>query len=385
MTTSTADTGVPMRALLVDPSLFTGPYDAGLTEGLVAAGVSPTWAVRPTRKGDRQEIGTDYVDAFFYRRVDRLTALPGPLRSAAKGVAHALGLAQLVLRVLMRKPDVVHFQWLVVPPLDALAIRIIALRCPVVFTAHDTVPFNGEYLSFLQNLAFDLPIRLSDRVIVHTAAGLQRLVERGVPRDKVAVIPHGPLRLHASPSGDARPRDPRRTFVLFGEIKHYKGADVLIEAVGRLPRELRARARFIVAGRPRMDLAPLHHLIDGLGLADTVEIRAHRHSETEMADLFADADCFVFPYRQIDASGVYFLTKSLNRWTIATRVGIFAEDFQEGAQGALIEPENPKALAEALVSAIVHDPRPTSTPPSSAWKEIGRATRAVYQQAQTRA
>jgi glycosyltransferase involved in cell wall biosynthesis len=261
--TTTADVGAPMRALLVDPSLFTGPYDAGLTEGLVAAGVSPTWAVRPTREGDRQEIGTDYVDAFFYRRVDRLTALPGPLRSAAKGVAHALGLARLVLRVLLRKPDVVHFQWLVVPPLDALAIRIIGLRCPVVFTAHDTVPFNGEYLSFLQNLAFDLPIRLSDRVIVHTAAGMQRLVERGVPREKVAVIPHGPLRLHASPSDDARPRDPRRTFVLFGEIKHYKGADVLIEAVGRLPRELRARARFIVAGRPRMELSPLQHLIDG--------------------------------------------------------------------------------------------------------------------------
>jgi len=383
--TTAADAGAPMRALLVDPSLFTGPYDAGLTEGLVAAGVAPTWAVRPTRDGDRQEIGEDYVDAFFYRRVDRLTSLPGPLRSAAKGVAHALGLVRLVLRVLMRKPDVVHFQWLVVPPLDALAIRIIGLRCPVVFTAHDTVPFNGEYLSFLQNLAFDLPIRLSDRVIVHTAAGMRRLVERGVPREKVAVIPHGPLRLHASPSAHAGPRDPRRTFVLFGEIKHYKGADVLIEAVGRLPRQLRARGRFIIAGRPRMDLSPLQHRIDELGLADTIEIRAHRHSETEMADLFAQTDCFVFPYRQIDASGVYFLTKSLNRWTIATRVGIFAEDFEDGAQGVLIAPENPEALGSALAEAIVHDPRPTSAPPSSAWQEIGRATRAVYQQVQSRA
>lgn len=380
----TSDAGAPMRALLVDPSLFTGPYDAGLTEGLVAAGVSPTWAVRPTRAGDRHEIEEDYVDDFFYRRVDRLTSLPGPLRSAAKGIAHALGLARLVLRVLVRKPDVVHFQWLVVPPLDALAIRLIALRCPVVFTAHDTVPFNGEYLSFLQNLAFDLPIRLSDRVIVHTAAGKERLVERGVPRAKVAVIPHGPLRLHALPSEHGRPRDPRRTFVLFGEIKHYKGGDLLIEAVGRLPRELRAGARFIIAGRPRMDLAPLHHLIEGLGLADTVEIRAHRHTETEMADLFAETDCFVFPYRQIDASGVYFLTKSLHRWTIATRVGIFAEDFQDGAQGEMIAPEDPGALANALARTIAHDLKPTSTPPSSAWQDIGRATRTVYQEAKIR-
>ena len=56
----------PLRALLVDPSLFTGPYDGALTEGLVAAGVEPVWAVRPTRKGDRQEIDVARVDPFFW-------------------------------------------------------------------------------------------------------------------------------------------------------------------------------------------------------------------------------------------------------------------------------------------------------------------------------
>ncbi len=73
-----------------------------------------------------------------------------------------------------------------------------------------------------------------------------------------------------------------------------------------------------------------------------------------MADLFADTDCFVFPYRQIDASGVYFLTKSLNKWTIATRVGIFAEDFQDGAQGDTDRARGswkrwPSAVARAIV------------------------------------
>ena len=31
-----------LRVLLIDPSLFTAPYDATLTEGLVAAGVTPS-------------------------------------------------------------------------------------------------------------------------------------------------------------------------------------------------------------------------------------------------------------------------------------------------------------------------------------------------------
>jgi len=383
-----------LHVLLVDASLFTAPYDAALTEGLLANGVLPTWAVRPTRPGDRQEIPGEYVDDFFYKRIERLTFLPTRVRTAAKGLAHALGLARLVLRVLIRRPDVVHFQWLVVPPLDALAIQLIALRCPVVLTVHDTVPFNGERLSLLQNLAFDWPLRLSQRLIVHTRAGRDRLVERGVPDGKVAVIPHGPLQLPGAKAGPADEgaadhspplplplgRDGRITFVLFGEIKPYKGPDVLVEAVSRLPGPLRDRARVIIAGRPRMDLAPLLARIEQLGLGSTVEVWSRRLSEPEMAELFALADCFVFPYRQIDASGVYFLTKALGKWLIATRVGIFAEEMQDGAQGALIPPEDVPALTEALAAAIDRRPRPAGTSPGSSWTDIGRATRALYDQ-----
>jgi glycosyltransferase involved in cell wall biosynthesis len=389
----------PIRAWLVDPSLFTAPYDAALTEGLVAAGVQPTWAIRPTRQGDRQEIAPEYVDDFFYRRVDGMTFLPGPLRALAKGVAHALGLARLVRRVLVDPPDVVHFQWLVVPPLDALAIRIIAARCPVVFTAHDTVPFNGDQPSIFQKLAFDLPIRLSDRVIVHTEAGRERLRARGVPDEKLAVIPHGPLKLpvpvpepaplpsqggaRSAPTTD-RQLDQRVTFLAFGEIKRYKGPDVLIEAVALLPPAVRARARFIIAGRPRMDLAPLLARAAALGLQE-LEIWPRRLSEPEMAALFAQTDCFVFPYRQIDASGVYFLTKSFGKWIIASRVGVFAEDVEDGVQGQLVPPEDPAALAAAMTAAIRDRPAPRAISASSAWLEIGHATRDVYRQARHRA
>ncbi|MEA2697194.1 MAG: hypothetical protein QOI66_1465 [Myxococcales bacterium] len=381
----------PLRVLLVDPSLFTAPYDAALTDGLIAHGVVPTWLVRPTRDGDRQEIPAQYVDDFFYKRTERMTFLPQRLRVVAKGVAHALGLARLVARVVAQAPDVVHFQWLVVPPLDALAIRLIALRCPVVLTVHDTVPFNGERLSLLQTLAFDLPLRLSHRLIVHTRAGRDRLVQRGFSDNKVAVIPHGPLRLPTvapaqevvADKAPARPADPRMTFVMFGEIKPYKGPDVLIEALSRLPPMLRRRARVVIAGRPRMEMAPLLARIAALGLQESIEVWARRLTEGEMAALFQQADCFVFPYRQIDASGVYFLTKALGKWIIASRVGIFAEDVQEGLQGALVPPDDAAALAEAMATAIDQRPSAKATSPSLAWFDIGRTTRALYEQVAT--
>ncbi len=374
-----------LRVWLVDPSLFTAPYDAALTGGLLAADVDPTWAVRPVRPGDRQEIALEYVDDFFYRRVERLSGLPPALRALGKGLGHALGLGRLVLRVLKQKPDAVHFQWLVVPPLDSLAILALRVFAPVVLTVHDTVPFNGEYVSFWQNLAFDLPIKLSDGVVVHTRAGRDTLLRRGVAAHKISVIPHGPLPMHAAPS--AQPAldasDARFTFTLFGELKSYKGIDVLVEALALLPDAIRGQARFIVAGRPRMDLAPLEARIGELGLERAIELRPQRQSEQQMSDLFAGTDCFLFPYRQIDASGVYFLVKSLGKWLIASNIGIFAEDVQR-EQGELVPVEDARALADAIARAITTRPKPEPVPPGLAWARIGEQTRELYRASQAR-
>ncbi len=373
----------PLRVLLVDPSLFTAPYDAALTQGLLDAGVEPSWAVRPVRPGDRQELPAERVDPFFYRWIERATFLPVKLRSALKGVSHALGLAKLIWRVARRRPDVIHFQWVVVPPLDTLAIWVLRFFAPVVLTVHDSVPYNGERMSRLQTWGFELPIRLSDRVIVHTRAGHEALRARGIAEEKLAIIPHGPLSLPMPP---ARPRitrggeDDRYTFVVFGEIKPYKGCDVLVEALGLLPTLILKQARVVIAGRPRMDLAPLRERIAALGLRSVVQIRAARLSEDEMVDLFGEADCFLMPYRQIDASGVYFLVKSLGKWLIASRVGIFAEDLQEGAQGFLVAPGSAEPLALAMARAIVERPRPEKVEAGAAWTAIGQATFQLYRE-----
>jgi len=370
-----------LNILLVDPSLFTAPYDAALTEGLVAAGVAPMWATRPTRRADRQELPLERTDPFFYRRVDEADWLPRWLKPVAKGVAHLTGLIRLLGKVRSGKPDAVHFQWIVVPTLDVLAMALIRRWCPLVLTVHDTVPYNGQQMSWLQRFGHDAPMRLAHRLIVHTRAGRQALIDRGVPSDKIAVIAHGPLRLAVAAPPTSEARDPRWTFVLFGEVKPYKGLDVLIEAVAALPAEVRVQGRVIVAGRPRMEVAPLVARIAELGLQAQFELRLQRQSEEEMAALFAQADCFVFPYRQIDASGVYFLVKSLGKWLIASRVGIFAEDVVEGVDGELVASDDVNALAVALRTAIVERPHRERPSVTDSWAGIGQATRALYQQA----
>lgn len=367
-----------LHALLVDPSLFTAPYDTALTNGLMAAGVDVVWATRPTRQGDRQEIPIERTDTFFYRRTDEAAWVPEKLKSVVKGIGHLAGLVTLLGRVRSRKPDVVHIQWIVVPPLDVLAMMVIRRWRPLVLTVHDTVPFNGQKMTPLQRIGFDAPLHWAHRLIVHTKSGRQALIDRGVPAEKIEVIPHGPLQLTVQPAEPLAPRDPRWTFVLFGEIKSYKGLDLLIEAFALMPESARAQARVVVAGRARMDLAPLLARIVELGLSAQFDMRPQRQSEEQMAELFAQTDCFVFPYRQIDASGVYFLVKSLSCWQIASRVGIFAEDMVPGVDGELVPCEDVGALAQAMQSSIAQRPQRQAKGASDSWAEIGRATRALY-------
>ncbi|MET0659177.1 MAG: glycosyltransferase [Steroidobacteraceae bacterium] len=369
-----------LRCLLLDPSLYTAPYDAALTGGLLAAGVQPVWATRPTRRGDEPEIPPEHVVPLFYGRTDDVDG-PAWLRSVAKGLSHLVALVRLIRLTRQVQPDVVHVQWAVLPLIDAAALWLIRLRRPLIMTVHDPTPYNGARLSCLQGLGFDLPISLADQVIVHTRSGRQTLTARGIDARKITVVPHGPLRLRAAPRPRPTDGDPRWTFVLFGEIKPYKGLDVLVEAIGRLDSDVRRRLRVIVAGRPRMDLAPILARIEALSLQATIEVRARRLADQEVADLFAEADCFVFPYREIDASGVYFLTKALGKWLIASRVGVFAEDLVDGRDGVLIPSADPDALASALEHATLTRPAAVTPAVADSWKDIGHSTRLVYERA----
>lgn len=371
-----------LRVLLVDPSLFTAPYDAALSRGLVKANVEPRWAVRPLRPGDTQEIDADLCAPFFYRQSDAKSG-PEGLRKIKKGFDHARGLVELERAADAMSASLIHFQWTVIPSFDAACMVALRRRFPIVVTVHDAVPFNGEKMPFLQHFGIDWPIKLADRVIVHTRSAQETLLSRGTPASKIAIVPHGPLRLPRDPGHQPKPRqDSRYTFVTFGEMKPYKGIDVLLEAIAQLPESHRARSRFVVAGRPRLDFAALETRADELGLGACLEFIPRRLSDREVHDLFAEADCFVFPYRQIDASGVYFLSKSEAKWMIASQVGIFAEDLRDGETGRLLPPGDAAALARALAEAVDENPRVPVSESDLDWTAIGEQTVSVYRRAE---
>ena len=369
-----------LSALLVDPALFTGPYDAALTGGLQASGVKVRWAARASRAGDEPE-RLD-VDPIYYRGVQETAKGRGVLAKLRKAASHLLGGLRLLRLARRGGFDLVHFQWAVLPLYDALLMRRIGRRRPVILTVHDLEPFNGAPTSRLQTLGFEGALHAASRIIVHTPSARNALVGRGHDPHRVATIPHGPLTLSAAPA----PRTPRPAsagwrIVLFGKLQPYKGADVLVEAVGRLTPRDRAGLRVVIAGEPLMPMEALVARAAQLGLDGMVDFRLKRLSETEMAALFEAADAFVFPYRHIEASGVLHLVLPYRRWIVASDLGAFSDLVVQDRNGELVPPGDSEALAAALMASIGRSPAPDHRDGVVGWDEIGQRTRAVYEDA----
>lgn len=372
----------PSSILLVDPSLFTAPYDAALSAGLEACGLRPSWATRRLRPGEAAELGPDVTRLHFYPLSDGPRRSAGP-RRGLKGVEHIDGMRRLLGLVGRGGVDLVHFQWLVLPRIDAFVMRRIRRRCPVVLTVHDTLPYNGKAVDRLQRDGFDAALKVADRLIVHTGTARQMLAARGIAAERIAVVPHGLLAPPARAEA-ARPRsDGRWRIVQFGKLQDYKGVDVLVEALGLLSREQRAGLSVVVAGEPLIDMAPLRARAEALGLtADTLEFRLFRHDDDAVAALLGEADAFVFPYRAIEASGVLFLVAAAGKWLIASDLGAFSTMIgHDGEAGALVGPGDPVALAAALDGSIGRVPSRRIADGVPGWPEIGMLTRAVYRDA----
>lgn len=378
-----------MRVSMVDPSLFTLPYDQALATGLARAGHDVTLYGRRPGPDDSNPPGVPLVPAFYrLAGAPPVASLPDRLRLGVKGVDHLWSMARLLRQLRRERPDVIHFQWLPLPVVDRPMLRLFQRIAPLVLTVHDTNPFNGDPSAGLQARGAAGCFAAFNRLIVHTQQGVSRLRQQGVPPDRLVLLPHGPM-----PAPDAArapdPMDGVLTFTLFGKLKPYKGADVLIEAFARMPAALRAQCRVRIVGKPYMDLAPLHALVEAHGLGGSVSIEPRFVADADIPALFGHGTVAVFPYRELETSGVLPQALAHGRPVVASRLGVFGETLVDGVHGHLVPPDDVPALAEALrhlagdrafTAACARQALALSDATES-WDSIAQRTAAAYAEA----
>jgi glycosyltransferase involved in cell wall biosynthesis len=394
MRTAAARTVSPLRVALVDPGDFTPPYDAALARGLAAAGAEVR-LIGQSGGNDSEAPGCH--EDWFYRYSGRARSrgLPETAARLLKGLEHGIDMHRLTRALRLAAIDIVHFQWLPLPLLDHLYIMRIGAFAPTVVTMHDSLPYNGAG-SVVMRLGHERSLHAADALIVHTEEARARLLANGHDAERVHVVPHGMLQPAArgtldSPSTALVPPAADRPLQLlqFGKLKPYKGIDVLLEAVGRLPQDCRARIRLLIVGKPYMPIEPLRDLIVRYGLEAVVELRLDFVPEAEVQALFRAADALICPYRTIDASGVAMAALAEGVPLVASRVGMLGELFADGTAALLVPPGEPGALAEALSRLIIepellgslHRGMLTKRAGVPSWERIGNQTMAVYERA----
>jgi glycosyltransferase involved in cell wall biosynthesis len=372
-----------MKTAIIDPSLFTIPYDAALVSALEAEGAEVLFFGRGERPGETVPEALA-LRRHFYRATERLrSALPAAAFRLAKGAEHVADMLRLQRALAAARPDIIHFQWAPLPVADKRLMALFRRLAPCILTVHDTTPFNGSPNSSLQQMGALAVFDAFDRLIVHTEQGRQALLRRGIPDTKVAVVPHGVLALgEAAP----KPQGAERTVLLFGKIKPYKGTDLLIEAFARLPEATRRATRLKIVGEPFIDLEKLKARAGALGIADRVTWDLRYVDDAEIGAILADADVLAFPYREIDASGVLMAAFPYGKPIVASAIGAFRELLEDGTHGRLVPQEDPAALAAALEDVLADPARAAAMGARvraladgiPGWDEIARRTLGLY-------
>jgi glycosyltransferase involved in cell wall biosynthesis len=136
-------------------------------------------------------------------------------------------------------------------------------------------------------------------------------------------------------------------------IEYRKGLDVLIKAVSLIPHELNLRV--IIKGSGVRELGymqKLNDLVEGLNLKDRIFFNTSTIDYRELKTYYQSAAFFVFPTRE-DCLGVALLEAlHCGLPAIASSVGGVSDMVIDGQNGILVEPDNPVALADAMLLLI---------------------------------
>ncbi|RYY63438.1 MAG: glycosyltransferase [Chitinophagaceae bacterium] len=137
-----------------------------------------------------------------------------------------------------------------------------------------------------------------------------------------------------------------RIILFFGFIRHYKGLDLLLQAMAESP--LRdSGVKVLVAGEFYEDEKEYTALIDKLRLHERVILHNRFMADAEIRYYLCAADFVVQPYRSATQSGVTPLAYYFERPMVVTNVGGLPDLVPDHRCGIVCEPE-PRSIAEAI-------------------------------------
>lgn len=306
--------------------------------------------------GDR--VRYDYSAAYLVERphsvVPALERLGVPCRKLGDGRGADPRWAGRLRRIVRdERIDVVHAHSPLMAALARPALRTLRERPALVYTEHNSWDCYGTATRLANALTYpldDAQLAVSAEAAASPPAPLGRRVE---------VLTHG-IDVEAVAARATANRDATRAalgmdgdvvvVLTVAHLRHEKGYDVLLDAAARAV-AADDRLRFLCVGHgPLAD--DLERRRDALGLGDRVRFLGFRD---DVADLLGAADVVCFASRNEGLPVALMEACAAGRPVVGTRVGGIPDVVRDGHSGLLLDPEDPAALAGALVT-LAADP-----------------------------
>ena len=235
-------------------------------------------------------------------------------------------------------------------------------RTKLLFILDNVIPHERRPVDrFLTRLAF----RWVDGFIIQSEA-VRKDLEAWFPEAKnrrMAFVPHPVYDCYDAPGlnrEEARARigvpQQERLILFFGLVRHYKGLDTLLEAMPAIRAGMKDLIHLLIAGEFYEPEENYRVLIRKLDLQKSVTIVNRYIPNEEVGIYFRAADLLVLPYRSATQSGILQIAQHFGTSVISTTVGGLPEAAGiNGGEGAvlstdrLVPPENPQALADAVI------------------------------------
>lgn len=234
--------------------------------------------------------------------------------------------------------------------------RIVRKRSNVkiLFLLHNVIPHEGmPGREILSRIAFSL----ADGYIAQSHTVEREFLKFYPPGEGKwrMVVPHPTYNFQefARPSREeARKKlgiTEDKVLLFFGIIRKYKGLKTLLEAFPVIHRHFGGNIRLIIAGEFYDNPQPYLDLISAAGMADSITLHNRYIPNESVGDYFAAADAAALPYVSASQSGIVQTAFGFDKPVISTEVGGLPETVSQGRTGLLCPPDDPTALAEAVI------------------------------------
>jgi glycosyltransferase involved in cell wall biosynthesis len=261
-----------------------------------------------------------------------------------------IGMYELVRIIRQKKIQIVNIHY----PLDnacyfALCRRIFSLA--VVTSVHGADLFPNGKRREKYSRAIRLLLHASDRIVA-PSRGFQQDVARLFPalQDKLVCIHNGVNLAELQRSWQDTTTERAQPYLLcIAMHNEKKGLDVLLRAFA-LMQGVPLPYKLVLVGD-----GPLRGDLESLALSLGIQHKVAflgRQGRTQVAKLIQGCEVFVLPSRSEPFGIVLTEAMACQKPVVATTVGGIPEIIQDGTDGILVEPDNPDALAEALLNVL---------------------------------